>query len=89
MNKVTADQLKDAMIEKGIFVVDHHPCGLCGYMTKYVRSGNRIWFDRGCDCMGNGQNFETRSWQDAANWINMQSNPAVQQRLAREFGLEV
>ena len=85
---VTGEQVKQAMSEKGITVVDHHKCGLCGYMTKYEVINDDIYFDPGCYCTG-GAGHELCGFQDGADWINMQSNPDVKKKLALEFGIEL
>ena len=85
MNRVTGDEVKAAMIAGNITQVDHHDCGICGYMTRYWRQGEQLYFDRGCDCQWGGS--EPRSWDDAANWINMQSKPESNEKLRKAFGL--
>lgn len=84
---ITADQVKEAMINNGITAVDHHNCSFCGYMTRYIRDGENLFFDRGCDCGCGWENLEPRSYENAADWINMQSNPEAKARLAKSFGI--
>ena len=69
---VTADHVRDAMIAKNINEVPYHRCGVCGYLTKYIRRGDMLYFDAGCYCT-DANNLEIREWQSAADWINMQS----------------
>jgi hypothetical protein len=66
--------------------VDHHMCSLCGYMTKYVVGDDgELWFDSGCYCSSGG--WRSSSYQDAANWINMQPGTEGRKRLMAKFGL--
>ena len=82
---ITGEQVKDAMIEKGIEYVDHHECGICGVMVFYIREGEQLFFNSGCNCSHKGP--EPRSWQSAADWINMQSNKEWREKLALRFGV--
>jgi hypothetical protein len=82
----TAEQVEKSMIDNNIESVDHHNCSLCGYMTKYIRQGESLYFDAGCDCTG-GETLYQRDFEDAADWINMQSNAEVKEQLAKKFGL--
>lgn len=85
--RVTGEEVKAAMLAANITHVDHHDCGLCGYMTKYWREGEQLYFDRGCDCSWGGS--EPKSWEDAAAWINMQNDPKWHTELRKRFGLPV
>lgn len=84
---ITGEQVKAAMTAAGITYVEHHDCGGCGYMTNYVRVGDHLLFDPGCDC-GYLREPEPRSWDSAAEWINMQTSPAVTARLLQAFGFD-
>jgi hypothetical protein len=83
---ITGERLKEAMIAADIHRVDHHNCSLCGYTTAYYRRGDSLFFDAGCHCTS-GRRFEERDWFSAANWINMQTNPAVRAKLMESFGM--
>ena len=86
MEKVTGEQVKAAMIAADIARVDHHECGGCGWMVYYFRDGEDLFFDPSCDCSsGSGQREAT--WDDAAEWINMQTNEVSRNRIAGAFGL--
>ncbi|MDQ3649702.1 MAG: hypothetical protein M3458_05355 [Acidobacteriota bacterium] len=56
-------------------------------MTAYLRQGNELFFDPGCDCTG-GAPLEPRSWDSVAEWINIQSDSDARESLARSFGLK-
>lgn len=51
VRKVTGEEVKASMIENGIETIELHPCSICGYMLKYLRRGENLFFDRGCDCV--------------------------------------
>jgi len=87
MNDVTAEEVKKAVQDKDIKTIDHHNCGLCHIMTKYIIEGDKIFFDPSCDCCSS-RGMEERSWQEAADFINMQSNLEIKNKLAKTFGLE-
>lgn len=84
---ITGEQVKQAMIAASIESVDHHKCGFCGFMTRFIRVDDRLFFDAGCYCTRRSHSFEPRSFDDAAYWINMQSSPDVRERLAASFGV--
>lgn len=83
---VTGAEVQSAMIAADISKADCHECSGCGYMTAYVRQNTRLFFDPGCYCTTGG-GFEPRSWDDAAGWINMQSNPEIRAKIAERFGI--
>lgn len=85
---VTGTQVREAMVAANIVQVEHHRCGVCRYMTKYVRDGDLLFFDVGCNCTYSGEQLESRLWDSAAQWINMQSNPDIRSKLARSFGVQ-
>ena len=85
--QITGEQLKQAMIAANITRVDHHDCGICGYMTAYVRQGELLYFDPGCDCSFRGA-LEPRPWEWAARWVNEQ-DAEWQIKLAAAFGLQI
>ena len=86
MNKVTGEQVRDAMIAANVTHVDHHDCGGCGAMVFYSRQGDQLYFNPACDC-GGWSPAEPRGWNDAAEWINMQRAPEWQEKIAARFGL--
>jgi len=85
---ITGTQVKEGMENANISEVEHHRCGLCNYKTRYVRKGEELYFDSGCDCT-HRYNLEPRSWDSAADWINMQSNTEIKTKLAQMFGLQL
>ena len=84
---ITGQKIKEAMIAKGIDRVNHHDCGLCGDMVFYSRIGEQLYFNSGCGCSRYWTPPEPQSWDDAANWINMQ-NDEWRGKLSQQFGLD-
>ena len=87
-NRVTGEMVKQAMIEKNITAVDHHDCGGCGVMVRYYREGEQLYFDPSCGCSSLG-GPEPRDWDNAANWINMQSREENAEEIALRFGIDL
>jgi hypothetical protein len=86
-NKVTGEEVKTAMVAAGIERVDHHDCGCCGMMVYYHRENDQLFFNPACDCVWHYSPPEPRSWDEAADWINMQSDPKWNADLRARFGL--
>jgi hypothetical protein len=84
---VTGEQVRDAMTAAGIVFVKVSDCSICGYITRYLRIEDKLGFDPGCYCTGRG-GVEPRSWDHAADWINMQTNEAARARIMAAFGLK-
>jgi hypothetical protein len=83
--KVTGEQVRAAMIAANITHVDHHDCGGCGEMVSYSRHEDQLYFNSGCGCSWSPP--QERSWDDAADWINMQGDPEWHLKIAARFGL--
>jgi hypothetical protein len=87
-NEVTGEEVLAAMKAANITEVEHHDCGGCGYMTKYLRDGDSLFFDPGCWCSRYGAAYpEPREWSNASDWINMQTREDVRNKLRVRFGL--
>lgn len=87
---VTGEQVKAAAEKAGLTRIDHHDCGGCGYMTAYLIRDGKLYFDPGCDCSRLGPAaIEPRTWNSAADWINMQSEQKHRVAVAQKFGLEL
>ena len=85
---VTALEVCSACLAAGIKEIDHHTCSLCGYMTRYIVHNTRLYFDAGCDCPTGRSEPRFCEWQDAADWINMQSKPEIASKIAAKFGIK-
>lgn len=88
---VTADEVRDAAKAAGITRIDHHDCGLCGHMVYYAVHQGHLFFNGGCRC--SWEPPRPCSWQDAADYINMQSRTGewgdVAAKIAKGFGLDL
>jgi len=84
---VTAAEVKKAVLAKGIKTIEHHTCAACDCWVNYFVEGENLFFDSSCDCSSSGHGMEPREWQEAADWINMQSNLCVELDLKSRFGI--
>jgi hypothetical protein len=84
---ITAEELRDCAVAAGIQVVPHHDCSVCGSEVKYIIAGENadLYFDPSCACTA-GVGPEQREWQEAADWVNMQSTDPVRKQVAARFG---
>ena len=83
----TGEELKRQAEVRNITRWDHHDCGLCGYMTAYHFRDGEVYFDPGCYCANGG--MSPRSWDDVAEFYNMQTHPETQARFAAFWGFDV
>lgn len=83
--RVTGEEVKAAMIASDIEHVDHHDCAICGEVVFYSRNGENLFFNPGCGCSWSPA--QPRSWDDPADWINMQRTPEVRNTIRALFGL--
>ena len=83
--QVTAEQVKAAMMAANLDWAVSHDCSICGTDVGYVRVGDRLYFRPACHCSFSPE--EPRTWQDAADWINMQSGDEHKAKIAARFGL--
>ena len=84
---VTAEEVRAAALASGKHWIDHHRCAGCDSMVGYYVDGGELYFDAACGCSGSGSAPRQRTWQSAADWINMQTNPDVRAELMARFGL--
>jgi hypothetical protein len=73
------------MIAAGIERVEHHDCAICNFKCAYFRQGDQLYFDPRCYCSRGS--IRVSPWQEAADWINMQSKPDIKERIAAKFGI--
>lgn len=84
---VTGSQVKQAMYNADINIVDHHRCAICDEMTYYFTRGDDIYFNAACGCARSAP--QKREWDDLANWINIQTNDDARLSIAKRVGLEL
>jgi len=89
LRDVTGDEVKQACLDKEISWVDHHECSICDRMVGYIVEGEQLLFSPGCRCVLSFTPPEPRSWDEAADWINMQSDADCKRRIAARFGIEL
>jgi len=89
MKNVTPEEVKAAALVAGITTVDHHDCGGCGVWVKYLIHEEQLYFDSNCGCSSYKTVPRPCDWDEAAEWINMQSNPESRVSIAKQFGLDL
>lgn len=77
---------KSSVHAAGIERIDHHDCSLCGYMTAFLIRGDDVFFDAGCYCTCRDASRPS-SFEELADWYNMQSNDGARARLRDKFGM--
>ncbi len=90
MRNVTGEEVKEAVLIADINHIENHSCSLCGEMTYYFVAGKELYFNSACDCSAYSKIAPPRpcSWQEVADWINMQSKPESKISIAKQFGME-
>lgn len=83
---VTAEQVRAAVLAAGIVEIPHHDCAACGEWVRYIVHRESLYFDPSCGCAWTPFP-EPREWQNAADWINMQSSDNVRSELMKRFGI--
>lgn len=69
---VTGEQVRAAVMAAGLTYIPHHECSCCGEMVAYTVHDGDLYFAPGCGCSWSPQ--EPRTWDSAADWINMQND---------------
>jgi hypothetical protein len=85
-DKITGEQVKAGVMKLGVSYIPHHDCSICGVEVGYVILGGDLFFDSGCGCL-RGNNIRPASWDEPADWINMQFSPDVRKMLMDRFGV--
>lgn len=86
MSKVTGEEVREAALAAGITRIEHHNCGLCRAPVFYSIHEGALFFNPGCDCSWSPP--EPRSWESAAEWINMQSREDAREMIKQRFGFK-
>jgi hypothetical protein len=82
---VTGDQVCRAVQAEGITYIPHHNCACCGLEVAYTVEDGHLRFHSGCACSWSPS--ESRDWQEAAAWINMQDNDTSRSKIMSLFGM--
>ena len=80
-----AIRLKDSCVKNNIYRIPHHECSICGHMVQYEVYREELFFNSSCECVSS--NVSKRTWEDAAEWVEMQSNEDAKKRILKVFGL--
>lgn len=84
---VTGEQVKAAVLAAKLRKIPHHECSICGVMVFYKIRGEQLFFDSGCGCSEGS--FELRTWDEAAQFINMQDDEKVRAEIMASFGMQI
>lgn len=82
--QITAEQVAAAVKDKGYHRVHVHNCSMCDYPCGYIFDGGDVRYDSGCDCTGRYQ-VHRRSYEDVADWVNMQSSPEWREKIWKQI----
>jgi hypothetical protein len=52
----------------------------------YIENGD-LFFDSMCDCTSLWSQPQECLWQEAADWINMQTDASYQEEIMKSFGM--
>lgn len=84
---VTGEEVREAATKAGVTYVEHHDCGMCGYMCNHTVEDGQPFFDAGCDCVRSPPPPRPVSWDSIAEQINMQSTAKWKIEIARQWGV--
>lgn len=84
MEKVTVEQVKEAVQEHGIKVWELRECSVCRTPLTYAFNGGEPTYDSNCGCVSYSTVPEPRSWESVAEIFNMQK-PENRERMWGEF----
>lgn len=86
MKKVTGEEVKAAVFAAGITYIQSGVCSLCGGSVGYDVFGPDLYFNSNCNC-ADFKPREPRTWDYAAQWINMQTDETIQREIMTRFGM--
>lgn len=82
---VTAEEVKELVDKAGMKRFSIHHCGFCKYpcgFLFYAFEEHEVVYDNGCDCV-TYDGLRVSSWQELADFINIQTSTAAQGLLDR------
>lgn len=85
MRRITAEQIREAMIAGSITEVPGVKCDQCGVPFYYRREDDRLLYDLSCRCKVVAP--YPLSWEVLAEHINSQTDPELQRMIATQYGL--
>ena len=83
---MTFDDMKKAVIERGISFLPFHQCSMCGYMCGYIIHEGEVEYDTGCYCV-NSTTLRSSHWDEVYRSYAVQ-NEEVKKQMLRDWGLE-
>lgn len=72
----TGEDFKKQALKHNISYWIMRNCSICDYPLKYVFENGEVYFDSSCNCT-NFYNLQLRSWENVANYYNMQTDENV------------
>lgn len=82
---VTGKQVQDAVYAANVTYIPYYTCGCCGEVVAYFVQGGNLYLDPSCGCAT--FTIQPKSWDDAAEWINMQSDDTAKAKIMQKFRL--
>ena len=79
----TVEQLKAQAKKKYITFYLVNVCSICEYPCGYCIKGDRVFYDRGCDCVPYSD-VQERSWEALAETYNA-NQPENNPEISKEF----
>jgi len=89
MRDVTAEEVRQAVLDSGVSRIDSHDCSICHSMVGFNISDGRIFWDSNCGCTVHSSEPELRSWDSIAENVNMQTNEENKRRVAKRFFVDI
>ena len=73
----TVEEFKESVKKNNIKRWDIHKCSICGFNCGYIFDiyNDQVYYDSGCDCVTYFVMPHPRSWNEVAEYYNMQTNP--------------
>ena len=72
------EHFKEAVKRLGISRWNVWNCSMCGYECGFVfRNDDSVFYDPGCGCVTHNVPLEPRTWEDVANFYNIQKNENI------------
>lgn len=91
MDKVkrTGEDFRNQAEELKLISWPQRGCSFCGAMIGYRFVDGKAFYDSNCNCVNYTTPLQPRSWDDIADFYNMQNNPVTIEEMDNfwEFGM--
>lgn len=89
MRRVTAEEVKKAVMAMHKTIIPDHRCSVCDVMVHYEVYNGELFFNPNCGCTTPGMEHkpEPRAWSDLAYCINIQISEKAQANMLERFNL--